>query len=133
MDDTSIPAETLGARRLILLKSGVPLVRLNKGYYFIGDIIMAARTSNSFIDSTGILFTYKKSKSVPLIFRKITKRLPIPNATGTVVEVEGISSRFKTLLSLSPLAKVAGLLKMDSGYILYGIYDTMYKDSNRKV
>ena len=130
LDDTSIEYSTLGQRRLVLRNRKVPLVRLNKVYFFIGDIIK--NSSYTFIDSNGKIFKYVKTRTVPLIFRKITKKWGNPNGIGAIFEVEGVPIRFKTLNRESGHA-VAGLLKVNSGYILYGTYDKMYNDTKRKV
>lgn len=130
LDDTSIEHPTLGQRRLVLRNRKVPLVRLNRVFFFIGDVI---RNSNyTFIDSNGKIFKYVKTKTVPLIFRKITKKWGNPIGMGIIFEVDGIPIRFKTLNRQSG-HEVAGLLKVNNGYILYGTYDRMYNDTRRKV
>lgn len=129
LDDTSIDADTLGKRRLLLKEKGVPLLRINKVFYFVGDIIKSS--SNMFIDNTGRLFKYTKTRSVPLIFRKIIKKWNNPIGAGTIIEVDGIPTRFKTLSRSGH--SVAGLLEVDNGFILYGTYNEMYKDTRRKV
>lgn len=134
LDDTSIPGDTLGKRRMQLLQmKGVKLLKLPRAIYFFSDLIKLCTGSTSFIDSNGMVFTYTKSRSVPLIFKKITRKFPILNSIGTIIEIEGLPSRFKTAYCLKSSEWVAGLLKIDSSYILYGIYDELYDNTRRKV
>ncbi len=84
-----------------------------------------------FIDNLGKLFTYIKSKSVPLTFKEIKKATPIPMG-GAIIEVEGVETRFKCLFA-SNTEKFAGLLKIGRGYILYGLYDEKPADTRRMI
>lgn len=131
LDDTAIDKPTLGLRRLVLKAQGVPLVRLSRAIYFISDIV--AKPSALYIDSNGKLFRYKRTKRVPLVFKKIVKMLPNQSGLGSIVEVENIPSRFKTLVHASKVYKYAGLLEALGGYILYGLYTEKHDNTVRKI
>lgn len=131
LDDISIDKPSLGLRRLELMVNKVPLIKLSKAIFFIGDIIK--QSAKRFIDSSGKIFVYVKTKTVPLVFKRITKKWRNPNGVGSIFEVDGVPSRFKTIYSLQPEDVVAGLLKIGSGYVLYGIYTEMYDNTRRKV
>ena len=131
LDDTSIDRPTLGLRRLVLKAQGVPLVRLSRAIYFISDIV--AKPSSLYIDSNGKLFRYKRTKRVSLVFKKIAKMIPNQSGLGSIVEVENIPSRFKTLVHASKAYKYAGLLEVLGGYILYGLYTEKHDNTVRKI
>jgi len=134
LDDTGMRGNTLGERRMQLLQiPSVKLLKLPRAIYFFSDLIKLCTGSTNFIDSNGKVFTYTKSRTVPLLFRKIIKKFPILNSIGTIIEVDGLPSRFKTSYCLKSNEWVAGILKIDSSYILYGIYEELYDNTRRKV
>lgn len=133
LDDTSVKGDTLGKRRMQLKLEDVKLLRLPRAIYFFSDLIKLSTGSTTFIDNNGKLFTYTKSKVYPLVFKKIIRKFPILNGIGTIIEVEGIPSRFKTAYYLKSSENVVGLLKIGNAYVLYGIYSEMYDDTRRKV
>lgn len=133
LDDKTIPYDSLAKRRLKLLSDGVKLKRINKAIFFLGDFIKLATKNDWFIDSKGKLFQYEKTTRVPLIFKKITKLIPIKTG-GLIVEVSGVGTRFKTLYTTDYIPTFAGLLKIsETTYILYGLYDKQYKNTTRKI
>lgn len=135
IDDKGIPGDTLASRRMKLLTKKITLYKLKVAIFFVSDFIKLASKSSWFIDSNGKLFNYTKTSKVPLVFKEIRKIIPT-NSGGLIVEVEGIPSRYKTLMPLrsyKDVPKYAGLLKVDSGYILYGLYPNKLKDTNRMI
>ena len=132
IDDKNIDKPTLGERRLELFKENIKLKPLGTAVFFIGDLIKLATKRTWFIDNEGKLFQYKKTKSVPLIFRKITLQIDIPSG-GAVLEVEGIPSRFKTLYTPRLEEKYAGILVDGFKYILYGVYDYLPEAKTRRM
>ena len=129
LDDKNIDAPTLGLRRAKIASGGTRLLRLPKAYFFLGDIIKDG--NSNFIDSNGLLFTYVKTRTVPLLFKRIVKRFPV--GLGTIIELEGIPTRFKTLYSVQPNEYWAGVLKIGSSYVLYGVYTEPFKTKSRKI
>ncbi len=91
-----------------------------------------AKSGYWFIDSYGNLFTYTKSTRVPLRFRKIKKIIPT-KTTGSIIEVEGIPQRFKTLFRVDDRVRFAGILEHRGMYILYDVYHQQYKDTWRMI
>lgn len=132
IDDKELPGETLAARRLQLKVQGVPMKKITKAIFFVSDFIKTAKAATWFIDSKGLLFKYVKTKSVPLVYKKVSKLINMPQG-GTLVEVEGIPGRFKTLFRPNNDATYAGLLKDGNTYLFYGLYDKKYKDSHRMI
>lgn len=132
VDDKNVPAPTLAKRRLMLLHSGVKLKPLSKAIFFLGDLVKIAKPKCWYIDSNGLIFNYKKSQTVKLVFRKI-KATHIIRTGGAILEIEGIPSRFKCLYAPKPNEIYAGLLVSGLSYILYGVYETLHKDTRRKI
>ena len=131
LDDKSIEQDTLAKRRLYLLAKGVKLRKLDTAIFFLGDFIKLADSVTWFVDSVGKLFQHKKSIMSKLIFKKINRVIPIPSG-GAIIEVEGISTRFKVLFA--PTNEIyAGLLKIGRMYILYGLSQELPNSTWRRV
>jgi hypothetical protein len=136
VDDKSIEGDTFGKRRTKLLldslTSGVKLQKINTCLFFLGDLIRVANNKLYFIDSQGKVFKYTKSRTVPLVYRKITNTIKIIG--GILIEVEGIEGRFKALFPPNDVHKYAALLKESkNSYILYGYSEIYRSDTVRKI
>lgn len=126
LDDISIPFPTLGLRRL-RIPNPLPLTN---AIYFIKDLI---KLKGQFIDSMGYLFAYETSRFVPLIFKKITKVIPIKTG-GSLLEFEGEYPRYKVMYAPSLDEKYVGLLQTSPrAYLVYGLYTEMHKETRRKI
>ncbi len=132
VDDTNIREDTLSRRRLRAKNNGAPLYPLRKAVFFLGDFIKMAKSGYWFIDTYGKLFQYKKAARVPLVFRKIKRVIPT-KTTGSLLEVEGIPFRFKTLYIIRESMQYAGILEHGPIKILYGVYDKRYRDTWRMI
>lgn len=132
VDDKNQPGETLAQRRLQLRASGAEVYNLSKAIFFLGDLVKLAKKNIWFIDSLGYVFEYEKTRRVPLVYKKI-KSINNIQTGGALVEVEGLSERFKTLFAPMHDQKYAGLLVLDKAHILYGLYDQAYKNTYRAV
>lgn len=132
VDDTSIPELTIGKRRLELAKRGTDLQKITRAIYFLSDLVKQAKNSTWFIDSSGKLFQYKKHTRCSLICKRIVNIHHMKNM-GASIEVQGMSTRFKTMFNPKPEQMYAGLLKYGRGYILYGLYSVPFKDTWRMV
>lgn len=133
LDDRNIDSSSLGIRRLVLEKSGNSLFKLKTAIFFLADLIKLANPSVWFIDSAGTLFQYTKTRRVRLVYKPISKIIPIKTG-GCIIEVEEVSERFKSYktpeLSSTPYV---GLLQDNQSYVLYGFYDKQYKNTNRMI
>ncbi len=132
LDDRNLDNPKLSMRRLILKTRGEKLFKLTKAIFFLGDLIKIAKKGMWFIDSNGKIFEYIKTTSCKLKYHKITKVIPVDTG-GAIIEVEGISSRFKSLFYPEPTMLYAGILHFGMSPILYGYYDKKYKDTRRMV
>jgi hypothetical protein len=132
VDNKNWHHETLAQRRLkVMMDCTKKLAKITHSIFYIADLIKLSGPGVWFIDNNGKLFTYTKSKSVPLIFKEITKVTMVPLG-GVILEVEGIETRFKCLYAPDN-EKFAGLLKIGHGYILYGIYEEKPADTRRMI
>ena len=132
IDDKNIKEDTLSRRRLKMKSEGAPLYPLSKAVFFLGDFIKLAQSGYWFIDVYGNIFTYKKSIRAKLVFRKVRKVIPA-KSMGSIIEVEGIAHRFKTLRVIKESQRYAGILQYNRINILYGLYDQPYKESWRMI
>ncbi len=132
LDDRNAAGDTLAARRLMLKAQGTELYGLNKAIFFLGDLIKLAKKNTWFIDSKGSVFEYEKTRRVPLVYKKIKSITNIVTG-GAIIEVDGLSERFKTLFAPTNNETHAGLLVLDKAHILYGLYTQEYKTTNRAV
>jgi hypothetical protein len=133
VDDKSQPGDTLAKRRLHMLKLGIKLKKIQRAVFFLADLIKLASSRTWFIDARGVLFNYKKTKSYPLYFKKITKIIPMKTG-GCIVEVQGIANRFKSMYPPIEGQLYAGILKFENtSDILYGFYDEQYDKTRRHI
>lgn len=131
VDDTSIPQDSLGLRRLVL-KDQVALFPIKTAIYFLADLVKVAKSKTWFIDNSGRVFQYKKQHSAVLTCHKIQRILP-GKGMGAVIEVEGILQRFKCIYRPRLDQPYVGILKWGLGSMLYGFYSEPFKTSKRKV
>jgi hypothetical protein len=133
IDDKNIAGSTLATRRLKILSDGSgKLQKLKYCAFFLGDMLKLTKGATWFVDSYGKIFEYKKSIRVPLVFKKIKHISPIRTG-GALIEVESIPNKFKTLFTPQIEHKVAGLLRISGGYVLYGLYDKLYDKTTRMI
>lgn len=132
IDDKNIEGDSLGSRRLKLLHNNVKLFKLRKAIYMIGDLVRLTSGKKSWaIDNSGTVFNYIKTVRAPLTCHKIVKILRVPTG-GLILELEGLSERFKILNSLQN-CKYAGILRFNKTMILYGLYETPFKSTYRMI
>lgn len=133
LDDKNLAGETLSQRRLLLATDPkVELFKLTYAVFFLGDLIKLATSSMWFIDSLGKLFKYKKTTRAILKMHRLKNVHPITGG-GAVVEVYGITTRFKSLYPPDKDTSYVGLLHFGKSLVLYGFYNKLYDDTWRNV
>lgn len=131
IDDKKIKGKSLATRRIALITNGRKVQRISRAFFFIGDFLKASKSTTWFIDYKGILFNYKKSKYVPLTYKKIDKTIRLPSG-GAIIEVAG--TRYKVLFAPKVDELYVGLLIIGTGQsLLYGVYKEKHKDSRRMI
>lgn len=131
VDDTNAPGDTLGARRLCLSMEH-DLFKTGSAIYFLQDLVKLAKPTSWFIDSKGNVFKYKKTISAKLKIYKVKQVLPAPGI-GCVLELEGLSTRYKSLARPTDLQRYAGVLHWGMSTMLYGLYTETHKETWRKI
>ena len=132
IDDKNLLGETLSRRRLQLSSKQVPLYKIKRAVYFIGDFIKLATPRMWFIDSSGTVFQYKKTTRAKLRFYKVKNIFPV-GGIGAVIEVQGLSERFKVLFRPAEAEHWAGIVEVNDLKFLYGIYDKNYDETWRMI
>jgi hypothetical protein len=132
VDDQSLSGTSLGRRRLQLKQAKVPLYPIKVTIYFLGDLVKLTSRPCWFIDNTGKLFQYKKSTRAKLHCKKISKVFPL-KGLGSVIEVEGMTTRFKTIFKPQDSENYAGIVEYSGGAFLYGLYEEPFNTTWRKI
>ena len=132
VDDKNIDRGTLGLRRLQLKIEKVKLYPIGAAIYFLQDVIKLAKSTTWFIDSHGQLFQHKKLVRAKLATHRINQILPA-SGIGCVLEVEGLSERFKSLQIPQQHELYAGILHYNHCNLLYGFYSEPIKTTWRLV
>ena len=132
VDDKNLPQATLGLRRLVMKSDSVELFPIRTAIYFLADLVKLAKSTTWFIDSAGRVFQYEKNTRAKLTTKKIKQVLPA-DGLGCVVELVGISSRFKSIQRPSEHQSYARVLKLGMGFIFYGFCEEVKPDSWRMV
>jgi len=131
VDDKSVDKPTLGQRRLVISET-TKLFKINTAIYFLAELIKLAKSTTWFIDSVGKLFKLKKTTRAKLKNFKLKQVLPA-NGIGCVVEVEGLVTRFKSLIQPKLEEKYVVLLHFNKVYLFYGFSETPVKETWRLV
>jgi hypothetical protein len=127
LDNKNISGNTLGERRLKLKSEGIFIPR--KVYYTINQMIHS--TYKSFIDTEGKLFTWKKSKRVPLKYYKVSKVLK--DESSCIIHFKDINFPQRVNCRIAYAIQYAGILHTDFGYLLYEYCEGKKKDTYRKI
>lgn len=128
LDDTNMPGESLGVRRLQCGRTD--LLNLRRAY---PDFLSMLQSKNRvFIDSNGKPFIYVRTINAPLIHHRIKKLTP--KDTVTVVQLEKITSFFSIARPPYGDARYARVLYY-KGYpwLIYDFVLEKGKDSYRRV
>lgn len=129
LDDTNMPGETLGVRRLQSpMKGFFPLKK--KIDSFIG---LLKQDTNTFIDSNGVPFIYEKTKMCSLKYHKIQK--VDKKEVASVLWLKGVKAPFIIPRPPGPDMQYAGVLYLEKRipWLLYE-YSPIFKENTlRKV
>jgi hypothetical protein len=128
LDDINMPGKTLGIRRMQTpFKSLFPL---KKSYD--SPIAIIKESSGWYIDYTGKLFEYKKTKFCKLRYYRI-KRIE-KKITHSILKLHNINFPIKIPRPPPEEYKWAGVLLLDNfPWLLYGYSKVRLKDTRRKV
>lgn len=128
LDDTNMPGETLGIRRIQCGRKD--LFRLRKGYLNLKSMLLSKK--KHFIDSNGTPFTYVKTQNGKLKYHKVDEI--ILRETYCNVKLNNITQRFTILRPPMEEARWARVLYYGPHpWILYDFKKEQGKDSFRRV
>lgn len=131
LDDQNVPHTTLSRRRLVL-QTKLNLYKLKTAVFFFSDLVKLSVGSTWWIDSVGKVFEYKKTRRVPLVYKRV-KTFIKAETGGWLVEVEGVTERFKIMYAPNPDQKWAALLRVGINYLMWGLSDQKYKDTTKSI
>ena len=127
LDNKNLSGNTLGERRL-KIQTGLRYVP-RKAYYNITQLIKSK--NKTYIDNTGCVFTYKKTRMVSLKYYKVMD--VVSTEEGCTLLIKGINFKIRTNCRDAYSIKFVGLLETEMGYILYDTSDVKEKDTYRKI
>ncbi len=128
IDDRNMPGDTLGQRRL--QSPFTNLVPLRNCY--LDHLGLIKSPEAMYIDTTGKIFVYKKTKFMKLVYYKI-KRVD-RKETHSLLWVQGIKRPFTIPRPPHPAMQWVGLLHLGPlPWFLYEYSETRKKDSRRKI
>lgn len=128
VDDKNMDGDTLGKRRLQTpFKSLFPLKKSINS--FIGII---KQSKNNYIDNKGIVFTYEKTKYVPLKYIQIQK--VEKKKIASLIYLRNYKVSFQVPRPPDPELRYAGVLFMDNDpWMLYDYANRLLKSTRRKI
>jgi len=127
LDNKHMEGDTLGERRL-RIKNGLRYTP-RKVYYNITQLIKS--NNKTYIDNTGSVFTYRKTRNVPLKYYRVMDVVHMD--AGCILLIKNINFKLRVSCKDAYAIKYIGLLCTDTGYILYDTSDEKKKDTTRKI
>ena len=130
LDNPNLQGDTLGARRLHILKK--QRAKLGERLTYLRQLIKYP-SGTYFIDNEGRLYSYKKGKRRYLVVcRKILKKTI--TQSGTIIHVEKVNSPFKLYHNLEAEdVKFASIMETDWGPFLYDITGIKHEPFRRAI
>lgn len=128
LDNKNMNGNTLGERRIKINNS--KLYKPRQVCYNIIQLIKSKFTT--FIDSTGKVFTYKKSKFVPLKYYKVTNIIRSKDGE-CIISIPKINFVHKIACRKAYSIEYIGILHTDYGLVLYEYSNIEKKDTKRKI
>jgi len=130
VDPTSIEQPSLARRRLALSSNPEQkLLRLKNPLNSYVDMINSPH--KRFIDSSGRIIRYQKSRTARLAYYKISSFEE--TTMGYVINVQGLHCKFFINRAPKLHEKYAGILHVGRGFVLYSLEAEKHKDTFRKI
>ena len=127
LDNKNLSGDTLGERRL-KITTGLRYIP-RKAYYNITQLIKSK--TKTYIDNTGCVFTYKKTRTVPLKYYKVMD--VVSTEEGCILSFKNVNFRLRTNCREAYEIIYIGLLITSMGYILYETCEEKKRDTTRKI
>jgi hypothetical protein len=130
LDNKNVQGDTLGKRRLRIKNDVYKLYKPRKVIYNISQLLHS--TDSVFIDTTGVVFKYKKTEMVPLKYHKVESITEAKDGE-CILEIPKLNYSYKTTCRYAYGVKFIGLLHTKYGYIPYEFCEEKKDDARRKI
>lgn len=129
LDNKNLPG-SFGLRRARMNKK---LLYKLKALPSIKSLIKEKSLTHLYIDHTGELFEYRKTKYCPLVCRKVLERKQ-KDGVGYIITIEGVNTPVVQPAVLhDPFIKYAAVLETPMGQIVYDFRREPFKDTRRMI
>ena len=127
LDNKNLKGKTLGERRL-QMETGLRYTP-RKAYYNITQLIKSK--TKTYIDNTGCVITYKKTRMVPLKYFRVKD--VVSTEEGCILLIKDVNFKVRTNCRMAYKTEYVGLLVLGTSYLLYEMSDVKKKDTRRKI
>ena len=133
IDDTSVPGDTIGIRRLKLSTVGVKLVRLQYKFSMWQALVAHKKGGKGlYIDSSGYTFMYKPSQSITIDWFEVTCQVDQGNDTLLYLKGHNIPVKYRRILE-PELTWYAGIASLAGDIILFDLCNEPKPRTRRKI
>lgn len=132
IDNKNLTGDTLGVRRLKLKDLEFPLYPLAKSINTPEELIFQKPSKQKYIDSTGYIFTHKKTKMHPIVCLEIIEKIPI-EGKGYLIRLRTCQTTFLVSRDAIRGKRFARILKTNFGHFLYSLETDWMKDTLKKI
>lgn len=130
LDNKNVQGDSLGKRRLRIQNDMYKLYKPRKVLHNISQLVNSKEAI--FIDTTGVVFKYKKTEMVPLKYHKVTSITEAEDGE-CILEVPKLNYSYKTACRYAYGINFIGLLHTKYGYIPYEFCEERKIDTRRKI
>lgn len=135
LDAPQLPYATVGLRRLNYMSAptveNYALYKLSVPIYRYSDIFQYINNTDMFLDTSGKIIQYERTRYVPLIYHKIKKFKE--TSGGYTIEIEDVHSPLFLNREPSIDDRFAGILQIGKGYVLYSLEPDRLNNTRRMV
>jgi hypothetical protein len=130
LDNRNLPGNFLNRRRSLKGKEAYPLYKPIMTHRQL--ILDKKHESGHYVDSTGGMFTYNRSRFVPLTYRDILNKEYVDNEI--IITAKDLPCKFIVPNThRNVMGKYLGVLELDGGYMLYNLLKDKRKNSRVKI
>jgi hypothetical protein len=127
VDDTKMPSDRLGIRRIQCGRSKDELFRLRKCVYDVEEFVRG-KTVKHLIDSRGVVYEYEKTISIPLICHQVLR--VERKEVASLVWLKGVNHPFT--IKRPPIVDVAWARVLYLNNVPWLLYDYVAEQAAKK-
>ena len=133
IDDTSVPGDTIGLRRVKLRAVGVKLCRLQYKFSMWQALVAHKEGGKGlYIDSSGYTFMYKPSQLITIDWFEVTCQVDQGNGTLLYLKGHNIPVKYRRILE-PELTWFAGIASLAGDIILFDLCNEPKPRTRRKI